>query len=96
MTPEAEAEIKSSLAGIHKLLERVIATQVAHAAILETHTAQIGQVLAIQAVHSNQFAEVRGDIKAVNARLDEQRAWLQSMDLRFTAIMAPYQQRAAS
>ncbi len=29
-------------------------------------------------------------------RLDEQRAWLQSTDQRFTAIMAPYQQRQAS
>lgn len=39
-----------------------------------------------------EISEIRGDIKAVNARLDERQAWLQSTDQRFTAIMAPYQQ----
>ena len=40
-----------------------------------------------------EIADMRGDFKAVNARLDEQRAWLQSTDQRFTAIMTPYQQK---
>lgn len=75
MTPETEAEIKASLAGIQRLLERMISTQ---------------------EKQGEQVAEVRGDLKAVNARLDEQRAWLQSMDQRFTAIMAPYQQKPAA
>jgi len=40
-----------------------------------------------------EISDMRGDFKAVNARLDEQRAWLQSTDQRFTAIMTPYQQK---
>ncbi|MEI8393928.1 MAG: hypothetical protein WCF85_04275 [Rhodospirillaceae bacterium] len=138
MTPETETEIKASLAGIHKLLEKVIVTQAvhteqlaAHSVKLDSHTAQLAEVRATQAVHSEQFVEVRGEIKLINAKLDTHAArldehsaqfkhiislleshstqiaelkgqqsillaWLQATDQRFTAIMAPYQQRAAS
>jgi nicotinamidase-related amidase len=82
MKADAESEIKPMLANISRLLEKVIADQ--------------EKIIATQEKHTEQISEIRGDIKAVNARLDEQRAWLQSMDQRFTAMMAPYYQKPAA
>lgn len=54
------------------------------------------EIAKVRAELKEQGLDIRGDLKAVNARLDEQRAWLQSTDQRFTAIMAPYQQKPAA
>jgi len=54
---------------------------------------KLDRLLELVARQSLEISEIRGDLKAVNARLDEQRAWLQSTDQRFTAIMTPYQPR---
>ncbi len=64
-------------------------------ATLATIGSRLARIEDTLATHTAQFADLRGDIKAINARLDEQRAWLQSTDQRFTAIMVPHQPRAS-
>ena len=44
----------------------------------------------------SELGDIRGDIAAVSARLDERRAWLQPTDQRFIAITAPYQPRGTA
>ena len=67
---------------IAKLADTVEAERAANAKFRDAVLAELSALKTGQAV--------------LAGRLDEQRAWLQSTDQRFTAIMAPYQQRQAS
>ena len=49
----------------------------------------VDQIRSTQEDHSKQIAHLEG-------KVDMMALWLQSTDQRFTAIMAPYQQRQAS
>ncbi|MFD1627675.1 hypothetical protein [Azospirillum griseum] len=48
-------------------------------ATLESISRMLERVMAVQESHTGQFAELRGDLKAVNARLDEQRQTINAL-----------------
>ena len=82
MTPQKEAELFATLASMSKLLEKVIATQ-------DEHARKLDKIQETQEDHTKQIARLDGKIEMLAL-------WMQSTDQRFTAIMAPYQQKPAA